>query len=236
MNINPLNQIQASGLEKTSKKAISPKTLSEEDFYTLLITQLQNQDPLNPMDSQQMLSQISQLTQLNAIKNMEKHIEDMTKYQLSVNNLAALSLLGKEVAAQGNTIHLIEGSNANIQFSLNSDAQDVVLSIYDTNGNQIRTLDIGKQSAGVHTITWDGRDNSGNFVPSGSYKFDVAAVDPNGNPVETSTYMTGKVTEADFDNNTLYLYLQGYNQPVSLDQIVKIKDINNTQNNNQGGV
>ncbi len=226
MIISQTNNVGGVNLNTTGTTNEPSNTLSKEDFYKLLITQLQNQDPLNPLNPDQMLVQISQLGQLEALNNMEDYMKTSIDYQTSLNNLAALNLIGKEVTAQGNIVYLDEDGNVELSYLLNEDAQKVTISIFNQDGEKVRTMEIGTQEAGERSVNWDGRDDEGNLLPSGKYTFKVTATTADNTPVDVITCVTGKVVAAEFDNGNLYLRLEGSDQPITLDQILTIEQEN----------
>ncbi|MCD6320198.1 MAG: flagellar hook assembly protein FlgD [Candidatus Desulfofervidaceae bacterium] len=225
MLVNQINELQGITQSGTRKTPESPNTLDEYDFYQLLITQLQNQNPLDPLKPDEFVAQLSQFAQLEAIHNMESHTELLANYQASINNLLALSLLGKEVKAEGNVIYLKEGEQPSLHYSLSAEAEQVAIKIYDSNGNLVRTLDMGQQSDGEHTVLWDGEDDAGHSLPQGEYTFAVVALTADGAEVKADTYVSGKVTGAEFNNDQLYLQLNGTNQIIGLSRILTVNDV-----------
>jgi len=219
-----VNQINASPEVNQNEKKNAPNTLDEHDFYQLLITQLQNQDPLDPLKPDDFIAQLSQFAQLEAMHNMEDQTKLLANYQASMNNLLALNLLGKEVKAKGDVIHLKESAQPNLYYSLNRDAAQVVIKIYDRNGTLVRTVDMGEQSEGEYTISWDGRDDTGHLLPPGEYTFSVVAITADGASVGADTYISGKVIGAEFNNEHVYLKLEDSNQMIELSQILTINE------------
>lgn len=195
------------------------KTLGEADFLKLLTTQLQAQNPLNPMDSTAFTAQLAQFSSLEQLTSINSELKYMLASQASLQNTMVTSLIGKTVRAAGDTV-VLDGQ-ANMQYSLSGDAANVTISVYDANGALVRTTTLGAQNAGNNAWTWDGRDANGNVLAGGEYTFKVEAVDAADNAVTAATLYTGVVTGVSFENNTTYLTLD-YTRRIQLGDIREI--------------
>jgi flagellar basal-body rod modification protein FlgD len=168
---------QASGATGTdSVKADTDK------FMTLLVTQLQNQDPLNPMDNSQMTSQLAQLQTVTGVNKLNDTLESLKSSYKSSEAMQATSLIGHGVLVEGGGVTL-SGSKAIMGVELGTDADAVQVTITDSKGNTVQTMDLGAQKAGVLPLAWDGVPDASNVDSSGkpvtladgSYKFTVTA-------------------------------------------------------------
>jgi flagellar basal-body rod modification protein FlgD len=169
-------------------------------FLTLLVTQLKNQDPLNPMDNAQFTSQIAQFSQLEQQIKSNSYLASLNQtQQLTEQNLAA-SAIGREGLIQGSVVGLPTQGNANFGYKLSDAAAKVTITISDANGNVVKTLD-GDGTAGPHLISWDGSNNDGDQVDAGQYKVSIKATDANGATVAGATYTYGVITEAAMDGS-----------------------------------
>jgi len=200
-NISP-----SSSSSKTSASTAAGGTLGKDSFMQLLVTQLQYQDPLNPMDNTEFTAQLAQFSQLEALENMETTMETMNQLQASLNNMQALSFIGKTVNATGNTVEY-GGSAVELGYTLDHAANTVRMSIWNEDGKKVRTIESGVAPAGNNTITWDGRDDDGNTCENGNYTYYVSAYDGKGDAVSASTYASGTVTGVRYDNGTTYLII-----------------------------
>ncbi len=189
--------------------------LGEDTFLRLLTTQLQYQDPLNPMDSTQFVAQLAQFSQLEQTTNLKKAMETSVQYMSSLNNYSAASLVGHEVRAAGDVIGLTDGAEPALAFSLSSDAAQVRLQILDASGVPVQTLAVGPQAAGGHSVVWDGTNAAGLRLPPGSYRFEVNATDNTGGAVASTLFTQGRVTGVTFDNNVAYFLINGSRIPAS---------------------
>jgi flagellar basal-body rod modification protein FlgD len=212
----------------TAGAAGSPVNASQEldrdAFLNLLITQLQNQDPLNPTDSVEFTAQLAQFSSLEQLGNVNDNLKQLQDFQASINNSQAVSLIGKEITANGNSLNLTGGQPVACNFKLDKDAALVGVSIYDQTGQFVRSFEGLNLSAGHHSLQWDGMNQNGSPVAAGAYSFEVMAADANGNAIQTTTFFTGSVDKVTFSNNTTYL-ISG-DQRVALGDIVEVGAVN----------
>jgi len=192
--------------------------LGKNEFMTLLVTQLQNQDPLEPMESSEFIAQLAQFSSLEQLQNISEKLDDLTA-QLS----GAANLIDREVEALGTIVSVEAGVSDKIYFDLASEATAVFASISNSDGIYVRTMQVGPLSAGRQTLAWDGTDDNGNAVPDGKYTVDIQAVDTNGDMVESTSLIKGKVTGATFENGTTYLLIGDIEIP--LGSVIKINQI-----------
>lgn len=164
-----------------------------ETFLTLLTTQLKNQDPLAPLDSNQFTQQIVQLTgveQQLLTNDLLRKLVDTSSRGLG----EAVSVLGKEVSADIST-RTLQGGKANWTYELGQASNTVKLEILDSTGRVVRTLDANGAAAGDHTLAWDGKDASGRQLPDGgNYALQVTARDSGGSGLYSKVKLKGIVT------------------------------------------
>lgn len=204
------------------------ENMDKEDFLNLLVTQLRYQDPLSPEDPKDFVAQLAQFSSLEQQINVNQQIEALAEllqtYTESQSMAQGVSLLGKNVTVLGNQINVAGGEATGASFQLPSDAQTVVLGIYDTSGEPVRILNLGAQSAGTRTFTWDGKDSDGNQVADGTYFFQVAALDKDNQALEVDTYFTGTVEEVYQDSDGIWVKVDS--RHVLLSSIVSVADTN----------
>ena len=203
-------------------------TLGKDDFLKLLVSQLQNQDPLNPMESTEFTAQLAQFSSLEQLTNMNKSLDYLLLYQTSINNAQAVGFIGKTVKASGNSISVEDGAPDQVQFDLAGDAAEVNVFIYDASDNLIKTINCGSLSDGEQSIEWDGTNDDGEAVSDGTYTFEVSARDENGETIKASTYMTVKVTGVTFREGNAYL-LAG-DIEISMNDIIEVTENNDPDN------
>ena len=179
-------------------------SLTQEDFLNLLVTQMQFQDPMNPLDNYQMAAQLAQLGTIEGINTLTQSIDVMNAYQAATAHLQVVGLIGKKVEAVGNSLTLNQGNPAEGSYQL-SRAGRVTIDVYDSNGNLVKTLEEGMKDTTKQKFSWDGLNQSGQRVPDGTYSFKVKALDSRGDPISVSTGMMGVVTGISFENGITYV-------------------------------
>ena len=175
-------------------------TLDREDFMKLFVTQLQYQDPMNPMDSEAMASQVAQFNMVDLLYKSNHALEEMTKAENLATSMSAISLLGNKVQYEGNELLVTENGPEPfyIKGSDEMDASQVSVSIIDQNGNVVKKIDIGPIAAGeTRKLDWDGTNEDGDTVEPGTYKAYVTAEDIEGNDMQLGSIATGIVKSID---------------------------------------
>lgn len=189
--------------------------MDKDDFLKLFITQLQNQDPLNPMDATQQLSQLAQLTQVEQSYNTNSNLQSIISALGDSSSLSAVSFVGKEVTAAGSSVALQDGGGANITFTVPKAADQVAVNILDANGQIVRTMTGGETAAGESTLAWDGKDANGNQLPAGTYSVAVNGTDAGGNSFACSPFIRGTVDGINFSGSTPVMIIGGLEVPFS---------------------
>ena len=200
--------------------ASESSVLGKEDFLNLLITQLQNQDPLNPTDSTEFTAQLAQFSSLEQLSNVNENLEQLQNTQTAANNSQAVSLLGKEITAKGNFLKLTDGEPIGCDFSLDRDAAMAVVNIYDSTNEFVRAIESENLSSGQQTLTWDGTDRAGNPVKDGNYTFEILAADANGQNVNATAFFTGTVDTVTFEHNSPFL-ISG-DRKIAISDLIKV--------------
>jgi flagellar basal-body rod modification protein FlgD len=194
------NQGNSAGLYANQFAAQKASDISQiqDQFLTLLVTQLQNQDPLNPMDNAQVTSQMAQLSTVSGINELNSTLQAVSGQIDISQSMQTASLIGKEVLVPGGKIKVGEGVSTPFGVDLISPATSVKTSILDANGKVVRVLDHGAQPVGVMSLTWDGKDEMGQTVADGAYTVEVTATDAYGAAVAASPLTHGVVNSIAF--------------------------------------
>lgn len=146
----------------------------QNQFLTLLVTQMQNQDPLNPMDNSQITTQLAQLSTVNGINSLNTTMNSLASSMLSNQVLQSASLIGKHVLSPGSGMSLQNGT-ASYGIDLPQAVDSMTVSITDAAGNTVKTINLGAQNAGTLALQWDGTTDAGAKAPDGAYQFSVKA-------------------------------------------------------------
>ena len=149
---------------------------SEQRFLKLLVTQLNNQDPLNPLDNAQLTSQLAQMSTVSGIEKLNSAFSAMLAQSGASQVLQSASLIGRTVLVPGNSLALEKGAPAPFAIDMAQGADSVKLTVTNAAGATVRSLDLGALPQGVKTLTWDGLDDAGASLASGAYTVNVAAV------------------------------------------------------------
>ncbi len=195
---------------QTEMKTTGKAELDQADFMTLFITQLQYQDPMEPMDSNEMASQLAEFSNMEATMKMADNMEKLLEYQTSQNNLQLLTLLDKDVRIYGNGIGVTGEDVGQGEFILEEDAEMTVAEIYDSAGRLKKIIDLGRQSMGSHALEWDGTDMLDKHVEDGAYSFQIKAYSQNGQEIAAEYRTSGKVTGVDYETGSARLVLDNY--------------------------
>ncbi|MBX9812850.1 MAG: flagellar hook assembly protein FlgD [Burkholderiales bacterium] len=172
------------------KSAASATGETENRFLRLLVTQLKNQDPLNPLDNAQVTTQMAQLSTVNGIEKLNVTLQSLAASFAAAQSMQATSMIGRGVLIPGSAIAL-EAGKAFAGVELAQPADKVIVSIHDASGNVLQQVDIGPQAAGVAAFQWDGVTNGGTAA-DGVYKFSVSATSA-GKKVDASPLSFGRV-------------------------------------------
>jgi flagellar basal-body rod modification protein FlgD len=169
---------------------------AQSSFMKLLVTQMQYQDPLNPMDNAQVTSQLAQLSTVTGINNLNTTVQALnTSFQAS-QTLQAASMIGQGVVVPGNSMTLSTASNgttgAAFGVSLPQSVTNLTVTIQNSSGATVKTISEGAAGAGINSLTWDGTTDSGATAPNGQYTFKVSATS-NGQTVTPTALTYGSV-------------------------------------------
>lgn len=157
----------------TSKTASSADT--EQRFLKLLVTQLNNQDPLNPLDNAQLTSQLAQMSTVSGIEKLNSAFQSMLAQSGSSQVLQSASLIGRTVLVPGSELTLKKGSDAALAVDMPQSADSVKITVTNAAGKTVRSFDLGALPQGVKTLSWDGLNDTGASVADGSYTVNVLA-------------------------------------------------------------
>lgn len=173
MALNAINSSTEAGA--ASPSIASTNADSEQRFLKLLTTQLNNQDPLNPLDNAQLTSQLAQMSTVSGIEKLNSTVESLLAQTGSGQVLQAAGLIDRSVLAPGSNLALQSGSAASFAVELPTAATSVQVNITNAAGQLVRSIDLGALPPGVQTLSWDGANDNGQALASGNYQFSVTA-------------------------------------------------------------
>lgn len=160
------------------------QVLNESNFLQLLTAQLEHQDPLNPMTGDQFAAELAEFSTASGIQDLQTNLAGQE----------AVGLVGHNVAVNGNTLLLPQGSSATGAFSLSAPANNVAVGIIDATGKAVASINLGAMAAGTQTFSWNGASASGAMLAPGAYSFKVTAVGANGAAVPATPLAVVPVT------------------------------------------
>ncbi len=187
-DIQSTQSANAYGASNTAKRSADDP---QDRFLKLLVTQMKNQDPLNPLDNAQVTSQLAQISTVNGIEKLNTTIQAMASSLAAGQSLQAAGMIGRDVLVPASTLRLAGGS-ALFGVDLGQAADQVKVSIYDASGREVRAMDLGVQPAGPLTLAWDGKTSDGAQAADGNYSLSVSALN-GGQKVDAQTLTSATV-------------------------------------------
>jgi len=164
---------------KTTPEKTGPRELGQDDFLTLLVTQLKNQDPLKPTDNTEFVSQLAQFSQLEQTAKQATLLQKSLDAQTASLQFTLLPMVGRKITID-RPITQLENGQASLTYALEKDAARVQITILDQKRQVVRTLDYTGLQAGLNKAQWDGKDSKGVAMPAGVYEYAISAVDRQG--------------------------------------------------------
>ncbi|MFH1144394.1 MAG: flagellar hook capping FlgD N-terminal domain-containing protein [Candidatus Eisenbacteria bacterium] len=211
MDISAINSVSAT----TSTSSSATAVMGKEDFLKLLVTQMTHQDPLNPIEDTEFVAQLAQFSTLEQMQNLNTGISDQAALLQSLGNSMAAALVGREVAIASDTLRLDNGESVTLGFQTAADVDQAVVTLYDAAGNRVDTLELAQLSAGTQRINWDGQNAEGETLPDGRYRFEVVALDSEGEALAVRPLVYGLVSGIAYENGTAFLTVEGSQVPLA---------------------
>lgn len=217
----PVSSGSSTQPNETPKK---PNEMGREEFTKLLIAQIKNQDPLQPLSSTEFMNQLTQLSNLEQLMAVKTKLDGLDNLQQSLRESQALSHLGKEVVVSSSEIRVASGQVENLEFELGAPADTVMVSIFDSIGRLVFTESRENMAPGVHQVGWEGRDSEGNVVGDGAYLVQVTWTNGTDAPTAVPTQLRG-VVEAITHNALGEPLLQVGNRAVSMASVRQVGEV-----------
>jgi flagellar basal-body rod modification protein FlgD len=211
----------ASALQQTNSTTYGGQDLGKDAFMSLLTTQMQNQDPLDPMKNDEFVAQLAQFSSLEQLMGMQGTMQSVAMGISSLNNASMANLVGTDVVAIGDTFHYEGEGSKDLHYAFDEPVTNAQIVISDENGDTVQTIEIKTDVATGDQITsWDGKGLSGEQLPEGDYTFKVTGDNADGVEVSATTTIHGTVTEMDYSSGTPQPSVDG--TVVSLADLLKL--------------
>ena len=212
---------EAAGLDASTKSGQAQKKMEEDlnQFLNLLVTQLQNQDPLEPLDANEFTAQLVQFASVEQQIYQNSNLEKILGMQQSSQTASMVSYLGTTIEAKGQMLPL-ENSQAKFTYEIGLEVQETTITIQDDTGRTVFTT-TGEHDAGKHGGIWDGKDSSGTQVPDGIYSLTVTAKGRDGTLKDVQHTTFGTVTGASAADGNVRLSMGNAN--VLMDDVIKVE-------------
>ena len=220
-DLNGITSVEEESLYTAKKE----EALGRDDFLKLFLAQLNNQDPLNPMDGTEFSAQLAQFSSLEQLFNVNENLESMKTLQDNSSRFQALELIGKDIEAEGDTLSLVNGTPATASFTL-EEAADCTALINDADGYPVREIPLGSLEKGEQSFEWDGRDWEGNPMNDGVYSFEITALSQTGVSIAVETKVRGTVSRVNFEGDQPVLYIG--EMPIYMSQVIDV-DLTDTK-------
>lgn len=178
----------------TSTTVSHAKELGQEEFLELMTAQLENQDPMKPMDNGEFLGQMAQFSTVTGIEEMQKSLDNLAATYANGQTLQSTQLVGQEVLIESNAMELSDTGVTGGSFELDSTSEDVLVNIADANGTVVRQISLGSHDAGRHPFSWDGMNDRGERMPPGTYQAEVTA--RQGDEFNAASVLTTRIVDS----------------------------------------
>ncbi|CRL99519.1 Basal-body rod modification protein FlgD [Pseudomonas sp. 31 R 17] len=214
----------SNNVANVSKAATGNQALGKDAFLQLLVTQLKNQNPLSPQDNGAFVAQLAQFSSLEGINTLNDSVNNISSNFSSSQALQASSLVGRSIITQTDKALVDTSKSMNGSVAVTAATGNVSIKITDKDGNVVRTLDMGAQSAGSSDFIWDGKNDKGEVAPAGTYTFAASAKSDKGDAVALATSLPATVTSVTLSKTggEMLLNLAGGMGSVKLSQIQTI--------------
>lgn len=198
------------------------KTMGQEDFLKLLTTQMQNQDPTNPVDNTKMIADMAQFSSLEAMKQLNDTVSSMSQMFKTNQAVQASVLVGKDVVVPGSKVNLVSGSAPVALVNIEDPLTEVKAQIRNASGELVREYAWDSLPIGQGDLKWDGKDASGNALPQGVYTLSAFGTNSEGARASVGALVAQKVVSVDVGSSGASLNLAD-GSAAGLDEIQQIR-------------
>lgn len=216
MSVSALDVTNTTATTNASGGASSSTTLDKNAFLKLLVAQLQHQDPLQPTEGTEFITQLSQFSLVEQAVAQSEQLQVLGAQLTGLSNEGVAAMVGKNVTVKGSGVAFDGVTAVTGGATLGAAAKSLTVTVRDASGKAVRTIEVGPHAAGPFQIKWDGRDDSGNLVAKGAYSFNCKATGADGLGVTVDQQVTGVVNSVTYDKGYPLLTLDsGVTAPIS---------------------
>lgn len=217
-----IDAVGSSKAEVAAAAASHATTIDQNEFLTLFIAQIQNQDPLSPLNPEELTAQLAQFASLEQLTGVNDRLDHLVDAGRPSTTAALLGLLGREVSFDGSRIGVEKGQAPAIDYRLDAAAEGATATIRDASGALVTTVDLGRLGPGEHTFQFDGKDSRGQIVSDGIYQVSITtSATAGGVPTPLSLIATAPVDGIDFTSDPPVLVVGG--RRISLDEVQRVQ-------------
>jgi len=220
-----LNKVSDPNWVDDSKKVqgVGNNNLDKDAFFKLMLTQLKNQDPTNPLKNHEMAAQLAQFSTLEQMSNMNSTLTKIEGKNSKPEDFQALNLIGKTVAGDSSKVVRTQfDTSHDFNFNLPQDTQEAKIKVINEKGEVVRDYKLANLKAGANKISWNGVDAEGNKKPAGEYQFQIEATDSGGKKMQVKTDFQGVISGLSFSKEGPVL--QVGNQSIKMRDVRQITD------------
>ena len=215
-SVSSATQAAAASAQTSSSDKAKQASLDKDAFLKLLVAQLSHQDPTQPTEGTEYVTQLAQFSLVEQSMAQTSKLDVVSTQLNGMSSNEAASLVGKNITVRGSSVAFDGLSATGTSVNLSAAAAKVTVKIQDNTGKTIRTIDVGARAGGAMPIQWDGRDDNGMFAPKGNYTVKVSATTADGNTVDASQDVSGTVQKVTYDKGYPEVTLDsGVTAPIS---------------------
>lgn len=226
-----LEKVMGQYAKPEEKQREATKKLGKDEFFKIMVTQMQHQDPLKPYQNEQMAAQMAQFTSLEQMMNVNANLEKLAQAQQPLQQLGASHLIGKHVTVDSSRVQHTEGRQTELKFTLPADAPAVKVVLLNEKGENVREIEAKDLKRGEASVIWDGKKSNSMAATTGSYTLQIQAESENGKRIPVETLKTAMVHGISFEGKETVLLTGDVRSPfkVFLRNVSKIVDRSDAQ-------
>ncbi len=197
------------------------QTVNQTQFLQLFVAQLQNQDPLSPLEPDQLTAELAQFSQLEQLTGVNDRLDKLATSTKEATSSTLLNLLGKKIAFDGGKLDVKDGKAPDVTYTVTTAANEVTATVRGADGTVVRVVDLGAQGTGQQTFSFDGKDAAGRTLAYGSYTLEIDATLPGQNaPSPLSLVTQATVDGVDLGSDPPAVLVGDQRVPIDQVQIV----------------